>query len=490
MAANGTGGLAQNQRALAPVGVQKPNELDEILNDLLRDTPAEASVRERTLASSWGTKEREFSAPQGCVSTKSGDSQTVLTWQTSQEGPRKCVTVSKETIKRPSSSGAFLKQPGSSRQDALPVRFTDERSLLDAVDGRRFQGPPSYHASRTLQTHSETKTQERVLSPVFRRPVNSDRSRVPPEPPSRRRLFSPEIMSDGTVLSHSDYPPSQGYSLPQKRSVSSYRNYASDSEEALTWLEEQRRKLEQKRAGRTLNYRQQHYVGDRSKSSTDFTRTGGSYSSRPFIPQSDTDDFVNPKSGISLKNSLSVDGLNRTQGKSRGYSRTLEPPRFTKDYGSFSRFKSVENRGRSDVVDNRGRDDRFYTVSSIQRPSSATPHTKYSFTMPGLSSYDESGRRVRPGFSAPTSPVIPVRGFSSRDAVVRSKGRASEWLGVTGKTIIIYFPIFMLFLFSFLFFLLIVVVVVAAYSLSFTLFSFFYLLMLIPAYNRYYYYRC
>src|SRR6218665_1167597 len=315
MAANGTGKSAKNQRIVAPVDLQRPSELDYILNDLLRDTPAEeASVRERTLANSWGAREREFSAPQGCVTTQSGGNQTVLTWQTSREGPRKCVTVSKETIKRPSASGAFQHQTGSARQDAFPVRFTDERSLLDAVDARRFQGPPSYQESRTLQTHSETKTQERMLSPVFRRPVSTDPSRGPPGASPRQRVFSPEIMSDGTVLSRSDYySPSQGFSLPpQKRSASSHRNYASDSEEALTWLEEQRRKLEQKRAsGRTLNYRQQQrHVGDRSKSSTDFTRT---YPSRPALPQ---DDLVGSKSRIpTLKNSHSLDSL--TPAKSR-----------------------------------------------------------------------------------------------------------------------------------------------------------------------------
>lgn len=397
-------------------------ELDDILNYLLEDAPSDASFRERTLRKAWGSKQHQFASPEGCVTTQSADSRTTLSWQTTNRGPTKSVTVSKETITRPTS--AFQPETGNREWlTSLPVRSAEDYDIAATAmgDRQRQEAVHQMHGARTrtLETHTKTMAVDRGTA-ATKRSTSGERIGHPAitPPPTRRRVFSPELPSNGSVVRNelTSPPPSTSSALRQKRTPATAmhrRQYASDSEEPLTWLEEQRRKLERKRA---------EEVWGRQTGTA--PRTG--FQRRVYAESDREEDMAaawshgRPLKEAPLKVSLSTASLDNLHRR-RPPSQALDTPRFTKEYGSPS---SRSKRG--EVLDRQYRDERYEYVASIQRPASATPHTKYSFTMAPAGDF---GSRVHLGASAPTSPLIPSRGESSREAVLRTQDKAKEWIG-------------------------------------------------------------
>lgn len=238
----------------------------------------------------------------GYMTSQDGDTRTTLSWQTTDRGPMKSVTVSKETITRPTS--AF--QPETERREwQRPLPAND---FPDAVDRRLF-GAPVYLERRTFESHTKARTTEQ-RGP--RRKATSDEGLQTGYPvlslpdQRRRRVFSPQWTSSGRPL------------RPTGPCMHSLHGL-SDSEEPLTWLEEQTKRLERREA-----------EGIRRRRTTLPRRTGNCRSSGVVSRASHE-----TRLGASLSNA-SLDNLKHTQGR---HQTTLEPPRFSDEHRSLSRSR-------------------------------------------------------------------------------------------------------------------------------------------------------
>lgn len=283
-------------------------ELYAILNDFLDEAPpGDQSGRQRTLRGAGGVMQRQSkTTPEdGYMTSQDGDTRTTLSWQTTDRGPMKSVTVSKETITRPAS--AF--QPETERREwqrPLPVN-----DYPDAVDRRLF-GPPVYLERRTFETHTKARTSEQ-RSPRRKATLGDGIQTGYPVlslPDQRRRVFSPQWTSNGRPLR----PTGPMHSL----------HGVYDSEEPLTWLEEQTKRLERRET-----------EGIRRRTTLP-RRTGN-------CPSSDIDGGFGGVSrashetrlGASLSN-VSLDNFKHTHGR---HQTTLEPPRFSDEHRSLSRSR-------------------------------------------------------------------------------------------------------------------------------------------------------
>ena len=92
------GGGSMHSAALVPQ-TEEQTQLDEILNELLGDELFSGSgSTQGTMGRSGGSVMPNY----GSLTTQSGNSRTIVSWQTQQSGPTNTATVSKHTVSQPS----------------------------------------------------------------------------------------------------------------------------------------------------------------------------------------------------------------------------------------------------------------------------------------------------------------------------------------------------------------------------------------------------
>jgi len=264
-------------------------------------------------------------------------------------------------------------------------------------------------------------------------------------PPVRRHLFSPELTAAGAgngqyhSTPYRPVRPRDGYSTTtsHKRSVPDSRNYASDSEDPLSWLEAQRAKLVDKREGRSQSTQRSQEKrlmsefagrldasgtksssGTGAQSDTEDNRVVGRYGrgrsyghKEPSLSLSaapcsyDSLDEINKL--LSMEESSSSKDVRTASGEESWQTRTLQ-------HGKGNNF------GRSHSTSNNYESGANFYVSGIERPAFSTHQTKYVFCV------SPSPSRMMNEGGPPTvctSPPIPQRGNSSKDAVSRTHSR-------------------------------------------------------------------
>ena len=405
---------SENNNTLA-----QQNQLDELLNDLLSDKmfQSPSGTLERT-------KQKGLVIPnEGSITTQSGNSRTVVSWQTSQAGPSKNVIVTKETISQPSAN----KRVESVIKCAEEVSYGKTGQIVngslshDELD-RSFGS--SVH-ERSLESRASTLNREHLASPPMPPPRDLTKS-----PLFRERMVSPTYRDNVTSPSFgSPTPPPRHHHLPYRvdyenrdaygdsYSVSQYRGYASDSEEPLSWLERQQAKLQARREGRSWRKR-----SEQEKQLVSELRTAQSnlMSRRA---QSESDEAT----------SYTQQNLFYTEPQFERRHISPEPLRKAMTPDPVRRSHSVQG--------DSYRAEKSYFVSGVERPPFTTHQTKYTFSVspPKPAGNGESIRAKPPPSpnlgrsSAPNSPVIPQRGASSREAVARTRTMTREYTQ-TGQT--------------------------------------------------------
>lgn len=301
--------LQRQETGRRAIELPASNELYDILNDFIDEAPPGGQFgSQRTLRGAAGIMQqrRSKTVPEdGYMTSQDGDTRTTLSWQTTDRGPMKSVTVSKETVTRPVS--AFQPETERRERQRRPLPVDD---FPDAVDRRTF-GPPVYLERRTFETHTKARTIEQRGPRKKARPGDGLQTGYPVDslPDQRRIVFSPQQWTSNGPLLRPTAP----------RALKG----VSDAEEPLTWLEEQTRRLEQRR-------RRQAEEGVRRKT---LPRTGNG-------PSSDIEGLggVHGTSHETrLKASLSNASLDNLR-HSR-HQTTLEPPRFSEEHMNLSRSR-------------------------------------------------------------------------------------------------------------------------------------------------------
>lgn len=367
--------------------------MDEILRELLGD---HAVPRDSTSLAPAHPRDAlvPANAPllQGTITTESDNMRTTLSWQASQAGPAKSALVTRQTVAQPTphakieSNSMRYRESTSQRQPPdvdLDRWGATERYLYDA---------PSYKETRQFDTRSETMTREEIISAA-----SAQRFLVPGEHVMPARTPSPSAGFRGEPPSHQLRSASPSFAVPRgqvpppqretlRRTVSDHRRYASDSEDHMSWLEEQRSRLPSKNSGRRT-WRQQL-----ASENAELKSAQSAYYRSRRTAQSDTED-----GGATYRR-----------------------------YGPSSSLDEPDTLNRS------------YTFEHDPRSHESNAYNSYQYNYETKSSrYPPSqfGQGYRPPayrVSAPTSPVIPERGDSSRDAVLRSQTNAREWLKSSG----------------------------------------------------------
>lgn len=393
-------------------------QLDEILKELLGD---QMNLRDNAPAtrhpSTPGTSLVPAVTPtRGTITTESDNMRTQLSWQTSQAGPTKSAMVARQTVAQPYPSAKVESDSMRYREMTASQRSPREVEIDKWGASERYAyEAPRYHESRRVETHSETVRREEIIDQASQRqylstgePLTSART---PSPYGAGPRAEPLMLPSSSSPRHStpyreEYMGSQVPREPTRRTVSDYRLYASDSEEPMSWLEEQRSKL-RTRTGRPWKQRSPHekqLVAElKSAQSAYYTTKRG--------VQSDTEDGA------------TFDRYGRSDR--RGYPRygpahSLDEPTLD-DTLTRSYAREQERRTPDPYQYN------YETKSRIPGPQLSS--TRYTFS---------TGPSYRPPVglarsSAPTSPVIPERGDSSREAVLRSQTSAREWLKSSGQ---------------------------------------------------------
>lgn len=460
------------------------SQLDEILNELLNETSASPKKQP------WSSDGKGiFDQPSGSITTQSGNSRTVISWQTNQAGPRKAVTTTKQM--NADSLGRAGRGGGSTTWESQTLK----------TEGRSWK-MQAEEEEKTLRRSEETLRRENAMSPsalhqLQREGGSTPRKTVksPPPPPARRRLISADelgvgmqsscLASRATTARRSDGEETASV----RRDLT--RNCASDSEETRSWLDEQRWKLESKRSGKSYQQhsrlekqlisdlkshlvssgkytettqsdtedhrtmspprQQQHQqqeqeqrarpIGVRlnassyddvsAKPPTSSLRRGGGGGQQ----MSDNED-LSPKERTMTKQTEAVlyggsyDDVVKATTFDLGSPGGTQGPRVATAGATTTGRRGEPVRSLS-LGDDPNRQKATYKtkasffVSGIERPAFSTHQTKYTFSVSPIMFEDDSlGRNHPPAppprSSAPTSPLIPKRGDSSREAVQRS----------------------------------------------------------------------
>lgn len=372
-------------------------QLDEILKELLGD---QMNLRDHASSSRPPTTPGNSLVPavaptRGVITTESDNMRTQLSWQTSQAGPTKSAMVARQTVAQPYPSTKVESDSMRYREMTSAQRSPPEVEVDKWGASERYAyEAPSFRESRRVETHSETVRREEIIDQrASQRQLLSTG-----EPLTWARTPSPSgagLWADRPALPNSssprhstpyrdDYTSSQPPHEPVRRTASDYRHYASDSEDPMSWLEEQRSKLRG-------------------------TRTGG----RPWKQRSPHEKQLVAE----LKSAQSAYYTTKRGAQSD-----------TEDGATFDRYgrKGYPRYGPAYSLDEPTLDD---TLTKSRFPGPQLSSTRYTFSTGP--SYRQPVAQTRS--SAPTSPVIPERGDSSREAVLRSQPSAREWLKSSGQ---------------------------------------------------------
>ena len=396
-------------------------QLDEILKELLGDAGG-GQIYETDRRGGTATSAMAIPSEQGSMTTRTDNSRTVVSWQTNRDGPHKSVQVTKQVVSQP--------EPNSRVESEVTRRLETTSSKLPygSTSGRNddwndfaADGYSSSHESRRVEARSEKVMNERVISPQ-RQTFNSRRTPPPAVSSSPSNDAGPLLYS---TPYRDDYQASRT-SQPYTRTLSDYRNYASDSEDPMSWLEEQRSKLRTKHDGRSSwrvrNAREKQLVAELKSAQTMYSskRSGGTQSD---VEDSGTFEYRRPERfgrngpSQSVDDELLVDDMTLRSTR-RQYDQEVpynrHPPKSESFHQNYETKKS-------------------FFVSGIERPPYTTQQTKYTFSVSpqriddGVSPSFYGGTNRPPPApvrtSAPTSPVVPQRGNSSREAVLRTQSR-------------------------------------------------------------------
>ena len=384
----------------------------------------------------------------GSLQTNAGNTRTIVSWDSHNEGPTKSTTVSKQSR---------TVGPGS-RSESVTVQkqeVTRDRGL-NVQRSQRSQSSSSY---------SRSEKQDRVGSPV-------------------------EIMIGSPT-------PSRLHTVPYKIDYGDAympMDYFSDSEMPYTgnWLQQQQMKLRQKREGKGWGVRtqqekqlvnelksaQMRFTSKRAQSDAEEEAILAQYSNRelfaaqngpafirspspektpplikPTTPEPPPRRHSSPPRRYSPPRSKSTPPHKSPPRKSRSPERkthesfvfrTTSPRPVRREFNVTREFASPEPLRRSHSMDRHTssshKTEKTYYVSGLERPAFTTHQTKYVFSVSppkssmGYHEYHGSIRTKPPPSpaalraSAPTSPLIPQRGTSSKEAVIRSRTLSRDWV--------------------------------------------------------------
>lgn len=354
--------------------IDEQSQLDEILNELLSEQMFEPDPNAKVVGS--------VSPNYGSITRQAGNSRTVLSWDTQNQGPTKRAVVTKEikshtpntrsetvTMSKKEFSGPQFASPSSSRKPY------------------NYGGGPS---SMRHETRSETFTEshrDHVGSPIS----------------------SPTPSRQNSVPYRVDY---------DNRSMDSFRSldYSSDSELPGSWLHQQQQKLRAKREGKDnfVHHRSQQekqLVSELKNAQTSIKKKRAQSDAEE---QAIIDQFMqNDHQDVFTQN-----GTYRSQSpeKVTTYKKPSSPQPIRRTYSTDSH-----------------KSEKSYFVSGLERPPFSTAQTKYTFSVSPPKSATMNGISGKPPpspalvrASAPSSPLVPIRS-SSKEAVVRSRSVTREW---------------------------------------------------------------
>ena len=436
-----TGGHpAPNNKMTTAVGTKttfdEQTQLDEILNELLGDPFMKSS--------SAMTKPDASISPdmkQGSITTHSGNSRTVMSWQTSNAGPGNySTTVSKETVSHPSQD-THTKTSSVQSQQVMSYGQPKSADKVSKLPPNAFSYE-SVQETKRVENRTES-TLERVKSPTSMERVKSpsawDRDRVTsptfnqsvnaPPPPVRDRVASPtyrDRVGSPTFRDRVGSPTFRepGYNpkspsganlnhLPYKVDYEdAQRGYYSDSDPSMSWLQQQQVKLQNKRDG-SPNPGGEWAYGGRTKQErqlmAEMKNAQSTLARKRAASQQDEDavleEYAKQQPGVFLQN-----------GPLHGVGTPSPEPSPTK-------ARSPEPLERH----NSYKAEKKFFVSGIERPPFTTHQTKYTFSVSPPKLSNGSLKNKPPPSpclgrsSAPNSPIIPARGQSSKEAVMRTR---------------------------------------------------------------------
>lgn len=230
---------------------QKATKDDEPLDDIVRKLLEEQNLGNRN--QKWSLT--VTSPVRGTTVTELGNSQSVTSWQTSQPGPARSQMVAMETVS--TSTPLSQTETSSIQRSQFPSGLTgSQRSPPETAGNKWGLSKPR------MWSCEERKNEVRRQESPHQRIVHL-LSQELPESASAARVHSPVTQqpSDGSTAKGSasgraEYHPRFHDTLARSKS-SDYRNCASDSEDPMSWLEEQHSKLRMKRDGTMLRQRSQ-----------------------------------------------------------------------------------------------------------------------------------------------------------------------------------------------------------------------------------------
>jgi hypothetical protein len=268
--------------------------------------------------------------------------------------------------------------------------------------------------------------------------------------------------------------PSKLYTLPYKiessaeqsstqSRMSEHRGYASDTEEPLTWLERQQAKLQARRDDRTWHKRSEQ----EKKLVAELRSAQNSLNHRRAVSDVEEDSIMQQYTKVNrsyVHNGVQQSSYSQQE---RSFSTSSAPPRRPpsptqeallnrpvevvctatqqqQQETERQRIERLHQRSQSVPVvdsyhDSSLSSEKSYWVSGLERPPFTTHQTKYTFSVsppkPAVASHlTETVTTIKSKpppspigrISAPTSPIIPTRGTSSREAVARSRSLSTQ----------------------------------------------------------------
>ena len=434
---------------------EEHQQLDDMISELLGGgvltSPDQHAVVERS----------DVTPTHGSITTQSGNSRTVVSWETTQAGQSRAATIKKHTVSTPS--------PNTKTETVKTVvkeefSYTSPKQLHAALNSS--QSPPvqsasgggqgrvtpklppnafSYGSVQNSKQFQETRTSqsqssafsEARFSEQSRDTVASPTPAPPPRDSSKQRMQSPTFrdrVQSPTIRDRVGSPTFGAPPMTSRGSRSPYlnsyepsaaaadsRGYFSDSEHmnSMSWLEEQKRKLQAKREHRgTRAEHERRLVSELKSAAAQGHRKRTSSETRAADRGADMFDYVS--------RTTNRDVLMNGPARGRSPEHVISPTSVQRAYSEPAH----------DPADQYKTEKKYY-VSGVERPPFTTHQTKYTFSV----SSSKDGTRSKPppspaplGRSAPASPIIPQRSQSSRDAMIRSQSMNREYgRGVIGQ---------------------------------------------------------
>ena len=401
------------------------SQLDEILSELLAVGDPMFGMSTSALSKA---SEGSFLPPSsGSLTTHSGNTRTVVSWQSTQAGPSKKMHLTKTSSSPDSRMDSSMTVEKSESSYSSPYPGEQVRDPLAKLPPNAFTYG-SIQGKRSTETKTESSTRrdyrdrgasptyrDRVGSPTFRDRVGSPTftHRVGSPPPLRSSPTSP-VPSRGM---HSSYRPDY---------EDTHRGYYSDSEPSYSWLAQQQEKLQMKRRD-PRSPQEKRLVAElkNAQNSLMRRRVQSEADERAVVAE-----YAKQDKNVFVQNGP-VYSMSSPTAEERAFFKAQSPDSsWSPQYGD--NYKAEKS----------------YFVSGVERPPFTTHQTKYTFSVSSPKhrtvqqqqqpeyAQNSYGANVAskpppsPGplgrSSAPNSPLIPARGQSSKEAMARSRPKESQ----------------------------------------------------------------